>query len=147
MGYRAVFIGTYGTLPNSVTPANMMTANPALLFVQGCNSISTTTTSPYPNVVGVEMMAGNPGYPVLTSYMHWTPPNSVPCANSSDLLTPNSFGIGPYGSASASSLHSGGVNLCFADGSVHFIKSSISPQAWWGLGTRAGGEVLSSDQY
>lgn len=92
-------------------------------------------------------MAGNPGYPVLTSYMHWTAPNSVPCANTADLVTPNIYGVGPYGSASANSLHSGGVNLCFADGSVHFIKSSISLQAWWGLGTRASGEVISSDQY
>jgi hypothetical protein len=34
-----------------------------------------------------------------------------------------------------------------ADGSVHFFKSSIAPNVWRGLGTRAGGEVLSSDQY
>ena len=95
------------------------------------------------------MMAGNPGYPVLTSYMHWTAPNSVPCANSADAIRhPHTVcAVGPYGSASASSLHSGGVNVCFADGSVHFIKSSISLQTWWGLGTRAGGEVISSDQY
>ena len=44
---------------------------------------------------------------------------------------------------SANSLHPGGVNVCFADGSVHFVKSSISLQAWWGLGTRNGGEVIS----
>ncbi len=131
---------------------NMMNANPALLFVQGCNSISSATASLYPAVVGVEFMAGNPGYPVLTSYMHWTTPNSVPCANSAEINTvlapgTNLFGVGPYGSASASSLHSGGVNVGFADGSVHFIKSSVSPQAWWALGTRAGGEVIGSDQY
>ena len=84
--------------------------------------------------------AGNCETSVLESELH-------PCANTADLVTPNLYGVGPYGSASASSLHSGGVNLCFADGSVHFIKSSISLQAWWGLGTRAGGEVISSDQY
>ena len=55
--------------------------------------------------------------------------------------------IGPYGSPSANSLHPGGVNVCFSDGSVHFIKNSIGLQPWWGLGTRAGGEVISSDQY
>ena len=55
--------------------------------------------------------------------------------------------MGPYGSASANSLHPGGVNLCFADGSVHFIKNSVAPQAWWGLGNAAGGEVIGSDQY
>jgi len=69
--------------------------------------------------------------------------------------------------------HPGGVNVGFADGSVHFIKSSISswnsltlysqrttvggakctipvgaqPGVWQALSTIAGGEVLSSDQY
>jgi hypothetical protein len=37
--------------------------------------------------------------------------------------------------------------VCFADGSFLFIKSTVSPQTWWALGTRAGGEVLGSDQY
>jgi prepilin-type N-terminal cleavage/methylation domain-containing protein/prepilin-type processing-associated H-X9-DG protein len=145
-GYRAIFLGTFGALPNSVTAANMMNANPALLFVQGCSSLSGTTTSQYPAIIGMQIMAGHPGYPVLTSYMHWTPPNSVPCMNSSDPFV-SVYGVGPYGSASANSLHSGGVNVCFADGSVHFIKSSINPQTWWGLGTRASGEVIGSDQY
>jgi prepilin-type processing-associated H-X9-DG protein len=48
---------------------------------------------------------------------------------------------------SATSLHPGGVNVGFADGSVHFIKNTINLQAWWGLGTRANGEVIGSDQY
>jgi hypothetical protein len=34
-----------------------------------------------------------------------------------------------------------------ADGSVRFIKGSIAMNIWWGLGTRAGGEVISADQY
>ena len=142
-GYRAVFTGTIAAAPSSAS----LTVNTALTFAQGCTSLSSSTASPFPAVVGVQIMAGNPGYPVLTSYMHWTAPNSAPCANTADLFTPNIYGVGPYGSASASSLHSGGVNLCFADGSVHFIKSSISLPAWWGLGTRASGEVISSDQY
>jgi prepilin-type N-terminal cleavage/methylation domain-containing protein len=151
-GYRAVFTGTFAAAPSSVTSANMISGNPALLFVQGCNSLSSTVASLYPAVVGVEYMAANPGYPVLTSYMHWTTPNSVPCANSAEVNTTlapttNPYGVGPYGSASATSLHSGGVNDCFADGSVHFIKSSVSPQTWWALGTRNGGEVIGSDQY
>jgi hypothetical protein len=33
------------------------------------------------------------------------------------------------------------------DGSVKFIKDSISQQVWMALGTRAGGEVISSDSY
>jgi prepilin-type N-terminal cleavage/methylation domain-containing protein/prepilin-type processing-associated H-X9-DG protein len=41
-----------------------------------------------------------------------------------------------------SSLHSGGVNFLFADGSVRFITNNIDPVAWVALGTRAGGEVV-----
>ena len=52
-----------------------------------------------------------------------------------------------YMSLSASSRHSGGVNALFADGSVRFIKNSVSPVTWRALGTIAGGEVVSSDQY
>ncbi len=47
----------------------------------------------------------------------------------------------------ATSNHSGGVNVAMADGSVHFIKSSISFPIWWALGTRANGEVISSNSY
>ena len=33
------------------------------------------------------------------------------------------------------------------DGSVRFIKESISMPTYMALGTRAGGEVISSDSY
>ncbi len=46
-----------------------------------------------------------------------------------------------------SSNHPGGANFLFADGSVHFLKSSIAIKTYWALGTKAGGEVLSSDSY
>jgi prepilin-type processing-associated H-X9-DG protein len=68
-------------------------------------------------------------------------------------MTPNSkqFDCGDSGivagHTAARSYHSGGVNVCFADGSVHFIKDSINRTSWAALGTRAGGEVLSSDSY
>jgi prepilin-type N-terminal cleavage/methylation domain-containing protein/prepilin-type processing-associated H-X9-DG protein len=45
------------------------------------------------------------------------------------------------------SRHPGGANFLFADGSVHFLKSTINPLPWRALATRAGGEVISSDQY
>ena len=48
---------------------------------------------------------------------------------------------------SASSNHSGGANVCMADGHVQFMKSTVSMQTWWSLGTRANGEVVSSDSY
>ena len=35
----------------------------------------------------------------------------------------------------------------FMDGSVHFIKNSVTFPAWYALATPAGGEVVSSDSY
>jgi prepilin-type N-terminal cleavage/methylation domain-containing protein/prepilin-type processing-associated H-X9-DG protein len=46
-----------------------------------------------------------------------------------------------------SSFHPGGVNMVMGDGSVRFIKNSISHYAWGGLSTIAGGEVISADAY
>ena len=56
-------------------------------------------------------------------------------------------GVASGGAFTASSRHSGGINVLMADGSARLIKSSISLQTWWALGTRAGSEVVSSDQY
>jgi prepilin-type N-terminal cleavage/methylation domain-containing protein/prepilin-type processing-associated H-X9-DG protein len=61
-----------------------------------------------------------------------------------------------------SSFHPGGANILFADGSIHFLKSipsnaGVNPDGstryspgsiiFQALGTRAGGEVVSSDSY
>ncbi len=45
------------------------------------------------------------------------------------------------------SFHPGGANALFADGSVHFLKDSLSVPIVAALVTRAGGEILSSDTY
>jgi prepilin-type N-terminal cleavage/methylation domain-containing protein/prepilin-type processing-associated H-X9-DG protein len=50
-------------------------------------------------------------------------------------------------SIGAASAHPGGANVLMGDGHVIFIKSSINRTTWWNLGTKAGGEVISSDQY
>jgi prepilin-type N-terminal cleavage/methylation domain-containing protein/prepilin-type processing-associated H-X9-DG protein len=43
--------------------------------------------------------------------------------------------------------HPGGANCLFVDGSVHFIKDIASVPLVAALVTRAGGEILSADQY
>jgi prepilin-type N-terminal cleavage/methylation domain-containing protein/prepilin-type processing-associated H-X9-DG protein len=45
----------------------------------------------------------------------------------------------------ARSYHTNGVNVCYADGSVHFVTNSISFSTWQALGTRSGGETLGPD--
>jgi prepilin-type N-terminal cleavage/methylation domain-containing protein/prepilin-type processing-associated H-X9-DG protein len=45
------------------------------------------------------------------------------------------------------SLHPGGSNIGFGDGSVRFLKNSISLVTYCAIGSRAGGEVVSSDAY
>jgi prepilin-type N-terminal cleavage/methylation domain-containing protein/prepilin-type processing-associated H-X9-DG protein len=41
----------------------------------------------------------------------------------------------------ASSYHSGGVNVCLADGSVRFVRDGIDPDVWTGAGSKSGGEI------
>jgi prepilin-type N-terminal cleavage/methylation domain-containing protein/prepilin-type processing-associated H-X9-DG protein len=45
------------------------------------------------------------------------------------------------------SFHPGGANALFADGSVHFLKDVASVPLIASLVTRAGGEIISADQY
>ena len=78
------------------------------------------------------------GQPANSRYNHLMLPNTWSCGYS---------GASGGGAMTAASRHSGVVNLLLCDGSVHAIKSSIATTVWWALGTRAGGEVISSDSY
>jgi prepilin-type N-terminal cleavage/methylation domain-containing protein/prepilin-type processing-associated H-X9-DG protein len=59
-------------------------------------------------------------------------PQNPPCKNNS-----------PYAHKAARSRHSGGVNVLFADGSVHFLSNNIALATWRALGTMNGGEVIA----
>jgi prepilin-type N-terminal cleavage/methylation domain-containing protein/prepilin-type processing-associated H-X9-DG protein len=45
------------------------------------------------------------------------------------------------------SLHPGGCNFAFCDGSIRFVKETINPQVFSDMATRAGGEVISEDSF
>jgi prepilin-type processing-associated H-X9-DG protein len=45
------------------------------------------------------------------------------------------------------SLHPGGCNFVFCDGSVRFLKETINAGVFSSLSTRAGGEVIGADQF
>ncbi len=65
----------------------------------------------------------------------WTKPDDLPFGNARGLPGIPLFGAG--------SKHPGGFNALFGDGSVRFIKMSISPQLFRGLITRSGGENIA----
>lgn len=52
-----------------------------------------------------------------------------------------------YASKGLKSNHPGGVNCLFGDGTVRFIKNSISLPILCAIGSKNGGEVVSSDSY
>ena len=64
------------------------------------------------------------------------------CANNPDKNEPCTVAQGPGTIFMVSrSRHPGGVNTCYADGSVRFHQDSMDTSLWNSLGTRAGGEV------
>ena len=52
-----------------------------------------------------------------------------------------------YTNTGFKSHHAGGSNFLFVDGSVRFLKTTINMATYCALGSRAGGEVISSDAY
>jgi len=52
-----------------------------------------------------------------------------------------------YANKGFKSKHPGGANFLFADGSVNFLKATLSLPVFCALGSRAGGEVISADSY
>jgi prepilin-type N-terminal cleavage/methylation domain-containing protein/prepilin-type processing-associated H-X9-DG protein len=76
------------------------------------------------------------GYVATSVYKHVSPPDTLSCYFYPSRLT-----------LTAWSLHPGGVNVGMCDGSVRFFKSSIDRGVWRAIGSRNGGEVISSDSY
>ena len=75
-------------------------------------------------------------------YSHTSPPNRKSCtySNGGGVNTRSYEGISTAGSG-----HPGGVNVLFGDGSVRFVKSTINYGIWYAVGSRNGGELVSSD--
>ncbi len=100
------------------TPNNLKGFN----IIQGCND------------GGDEMQAG----PILGQQV----------MNAAQLGMGFNCGSGMYNSGGQSrSMHPGGVNVGFGDGSVRYIKNSISNAIWIAILAKNDGIVLSSDQY
>ena len=108
--------------------------------IAGCNTAWSSRTGAIDNQRGKTWFHGSMAFTLIQTV---ATPNS----------TQWSYCSGANGSGSAAtfsesdSYHSGGVNVLMGDGSVRFVKSTINQVVWMGLGTKAGGEILSADSY
>jgi prepilin-type N-terminal cleavage/methylation domain-containing protein/prepilin-type processing-associated H-X9-DG protein len=120
-----------------------MNSTAALQYYQGCRAIPGTQVAVGTNYWNGACWSGShAGTFRFNAYNHINTPNGLTCSwqggeDPGQLLT----------AVTAASNHSGGVNVCFGDGSVKFIKDSIGVQIWWSLGSRNLGEIISSDAY
>lgn len=122
------------------------TAQQAYQIMQACNTLPGTTGSNCSWSNGYVWVAAYPWYINSNGYTHFSPPNKNSCYDPNDGAG-NGWFVTVHGTAPPTSNHPGGVNVCFADGSVHFIKDSVNYITWWGLGTRNQGEVLDQSTY
>jgi prepilin-type N-terminal cleavage/methylation domain-containing protein/prepilin-type processing-associated H-X9-DG protein len=108
--------------------------------VSACDQVYTSRKAAFNNQRGLYWSKGSQG---MTMFNTIVPP-------SSQQHPWNSCGDANIGTSTfdnSTSYHPGGANVLFADGSVRFIKGTTNQRTWWALGTRAGGEVVSSDSY
>src|SRR5262249_19584955 len=73
-------------------------------------------------------------WPVTTDYKAWSLPANLPLYQQ-------------FGQWGFRSLHPGGANFLFGDGSVRFISQSVNPVTYMALGTRNSKEVVSADSF
>jgi prepilin-type N-terminal cleavage/methylation domain-containing protein/prepilin-type processing-associated H-X9-DG protein len=83
--------------------------------------------------------SGQDGDEIQTCAKFWTPTigsaDGLGCISDGSLMT----------SGMSRSRHSGGVNVCQGDGSVRFVKNSISELTWCLLISKADGQVINGD--
>jgi prepilin-type processing-associated H-X9-DG protein/prepilin-type N-terminal cleavage/methylation domain-containing protein len=74
-------------------------------------------------------------------------PCAVNCTNGEDsIVYPDPY-YGTNGSGEIYAFHTGGANVVFADGSVHFLRQNMSIATLAALVTRAGGETIQASDY
>jgi prepilin-type N-terminal cleavage/methylation domain-containing protein/prepilin-type processing-associated H-X9-DG protein len=142
--------GNYVTGPVSDTSGKgllLASTNPTAVFatLDACNAKFKTTLDSIQDDRGFRWSMGTTGWSMFNTIQV---PNDSRYANGGCRAggTPGQFpndGMS-YG---ASSAHPGGANVLFGDGSVKFVKSTISYPTWWALGTKSGGEIISADAY
>jgi prepilin-type N-terminal cleavage/methylation domain-containing protein/prepilin-type processing-associated H-X9-DG protein len=129
-------------IPDNAQLVSIYQNTPAVLAaLQLCNQYFNTRTAILDNDAGRFWANGNQEQGVFNTVVPPTSPTYTwEACSFQDSGACEFHNANSYHAAS-------GANVCFADGSVKFIKSTISMPLWWALGTRAGAEVVSADQY
>jgi prepilin-type N-terminal cleavage/methylation domain-containing protein/prepilin-type processing-associated H-X9-DG protein len=112
--------------------------------LQTCTQWFNTKQNPAWQDMGWKWANGSPG---LTIFQTIVPPNSQNYPWSGCRFSCAGCGVDYANYVNASSNHPGGCNVAMCDGSARFVKSSISIQTWWALGTKENAETISSDSY
>jgi prepilin-type processing-associated H-X9-DG protein len=134
---NAAAIGTQNIFKDQVDASSA--AKPLATIAQNCQAASNNASSlNHPNK-GQEWLDGVSGKG--GGYTHIQTPNKYSCYFSDSNGSADSSIIG------ASAKHPGGVNVGFLDGSVRFVKDSISATTWWAIATKAGGEVVDGSSF
>ena len=137
-------IGTYDPLRDMFMINSTMSMDDTF---QQCNAVNPSNgmATVICSQMGAAWVVGDM---TCTTYNHVGGPNSFTCASMGGMLMGGPMAmVNMSVEIPPSSLHPGGVNLLFGDGSVHFMKNSIALGVWRALGTRNGGEVTSSSDY
>ncbi len=141
-GQRGMYLANYNGTYNSTNTLG------ALQALGACRGLPPGTTTNQSYLSGAHWSLSYPWHTSNTAYVHFMTPNGISCYTSNESPgNPNNPWGGTGAMITATSNHSGGVNVCMTDGSVRFVKDSIAPVTWWAIGTKAGEEVISSDSY
>jgi len=110
---------------------------------QMCQTMSVSMAMPITSWMGATWTIGDMS---CSTYNHVSTPNTRSCASMSSGMMMGSMANMAV-DLPPSSYHPGGVNVLLGDGSVRFIKDSISLSLWRALSTRNGGEIVDASAY
>jgi prepilin-type N-terminal cleavage/methylation domain-containing protein/prepilin-type processing-associated H-X9-DG protein len=160
--YHAGYVDTYGP---GMMPKN---SNPRFADVTDglSNTIMVTESAGKPQLYRGRQAVGDPPTPHVNGGAWARPGSEISLIGSSadGTIFPGPYGINatngedagslypnPYygvdGTGAIYSFHTAGVNAAFGDGSVRFLRETISINVLAQLATRAGGEVVAGDAY